>query len=315
MTQRERNLGLLVGALFVGIVGYWGYSSWTNAVAKKNTQIAGAKTKLAELEAKDLYAQGVLKLRKSWQSKALPAKSNGAQNMYQAWITEAGEAAKVKGLDIDGKSPGGQRNVYDQMTYHVSGGGTLEQISKFLHGLAALDRMQEVRMLSLKPKEKTGELEFTMNFDTLLLYGSTQKELATAPAKKLEGLSADDLVKGIAKRNLFAAYKPPPPIPTNTAPRDPGPPPSPAFDNRAFTKLTGIIMVDSRPQAWVRVMTQDKKFDLFEGDTFEIDKQKGAVTKINFETKQVEFQFGDKKLNVKLGETLAEPSRPRLGSL
>ncbi|MDX1962199.1 MAG: hypothetical protein SFX18_03535 [Pirellulales bacterium] len=314
MTQREKTLALLVGTLFIAIVGYFGYTWWQKQITTQTQAIAAAKTKLRDLETQQGYVNRVRSLREEWQATALPAKSPSAQNLYQNWLAEAAKTAKLRDVNIVGKSAGSSKNVFEKVTYAISGQGSLEQIGSFLYQVSSPERMQTIRLLIVEPQDKSSELKIKLDLEALLLNGATGTQLSEKNKPDYPANSVGELVKRIQERNLFAAYTPPPVI-VDRPPPPPPPPVPPPFDTRAYTKLVGILLIDDRPQAWIRILPKDLKLELFEGDEFEIDKQKGQVTKIDVDKKLVEFTIGGKSLLVKLGDTLAEPRGDRVGRL
>ena len=84
-------------------------------------------------------------------------------------------------------------------------------------------------------------------------------------------------------RNLFAAYRPPPPV------REEVEIEPPKFDPTRFAYLTAIVAENDRPEAWMIARTSGKKHVLRVGDTFEVGELRGKVLQINHRDAEIEI--------------------------
>jgi hypothetical protein len=128
-------------------------------------------------------------------------------------------------------------------------------------------------------------------------------EADDAPANRLAATDLDRYREAIAKRNLFAAYKPPPPErPEDTsAPEEPSPP---KFDPCKYAYLTGIVGVNSEPELWLIARTTGTKYALREGESFEVGDVSARV--INIYRREAEIEFDGKRWLVPMGDNLRE---------
>jgi hypothetical protein len=107
--------------------------------------------------------------------------------------------------------------------------------------------------------------------------------------------------KTITDRALFSTYVPPSP------PRSPDPRPTPrppGFQHNPYCFVTAVVEVDGKPQVWIDVRTEAKKYRLYEGEKFLLDGVDCFVKKIDYD--KVDFDVAGERYLVKVGKSFAE---------
>jgi hypothetical protein len=111
----------------------------------------------------------------------------------------------------------------------------------------------------------------------------------------------------IGSRNLFAAYRPPPPPTIERGPpevsRDP---PPPKFDPGRYAFLTAIVERDGQPQLWLKARTTGQMLTLAEGDDFDLGPLHGTVKRIH--QRAAEIEIDGQLCLITLGKSLRESS-------
>jgi hypothetical protein len=161
--------------------------------------------------------------------------------------------------------------------------------------------LEEVKTAINGKTETTG---VTASVDGDKLYLRCEPIDAEGPAGRLARSDLDAYREAIVARNVFAAYKPPPPV---RAP-DPEPAPPPQFDPCKFAYVSAIVRgFDGQPEAWVIARTSGQKFELRDGDTFEIGDVQAKMVQVN--RRDAEIEFDGKRWLVPLGDNLRD-ARP-----
>ena len=148
--------------------------------------------------------------------------------------------------------------------------------------------------------QKTPTTGVTASVDGDKLYLRCEDVDAQAKDTRLASSDLDDYREAITKRNIFGPYKAPPPVRTE----GPGPPPPPKFDPCKFAFVTAIVASNGDPQAWVIARTTGEKFQLREGEEFEIGDFQAKIVRIN--RRDAEIEFDGKPWLVPLGDNLRE---------
>jgi hypothetical protein len=97
---------------------------------------------------------------------------------------------------------------------------------------------------------------------------------------------------------------PPPPAPT---PKPPEPlVTKPSFALAKFAYVTAITQVNGQRQTWISLRSEGTTLKLFEGDEFQVGQVPVTVRRIENSTVEMEAEVLEKRLRVKLGQSLAD---------
>jgi len=209
-----------------------------------------------------------------------------------------GRFATVAGLTPDLKTElvytGDDGKLTDAAKLKLAGGRKAVELS--FHGSESLEEVLEAINAETAETGVVAELDG----DRLRLQAETPD--GDAPTSRLAASQLDAYREAIARRNVFAAYKPPAPV------REERPEPErpePRFDPCEFAYLTGIVQgVGDQPEVWLIARTTGAKYALREGETFEVGDVSARVIHIN--RRNAEIEFDGKRWLVPMGDNLRE---------
>ncbi|OHB81059.1 MAG: hypothetical protein A2V98_23295 [Planctomycetes bacterium RBG_16_64_12] len=229
----------------------------------------------------------------------MPADPEIARSFYQNWLLALGKEAGFRGAKVDVTGQARQRGgVYRVLRFTVQARATLEKLTEFLYKFYSVDRLHQIRTLSIKPTAGSSDLELTLVIEALSLPDGEPSE----PPAAGRLAEYDQYTTAIANRNLFAPHKPAPP-PAEKPPAEPGPP---KFDPGKYAYLTAIVGVNGRPEVWVISRTSGEKLKLHEGDSFSVGELRGKVIQINRRDAEIEFDGDRGRWLVSMGDNLSD---------
>ncbi len=317
LNQRERTLAVVIVALLGLVLLYFLFSAWQGPRRALRTQRAQATAELNQLKDRlELAARAEQQLQ-AWRRRSLPANAEAAVSLYQNWLLQTARNAGLRSITIDAAQGRRRPEVFQALRLNLQATANLEQLTTFLHRFYQAGHLHQIVVLVMLPESRGDQLALQLTIEALSLPAADRtEELTTAPSgHDLAALSVYH--DAIARRNLFAAYQPPPPSRPAVAetPRPapqprPTTPPPPRFDPVRHAYLTGIVRtVDDRWQAWILARTSGETFELFEGDAFQIGDTRGKMLRI--EEREAEIEFDGKRYVVPLGDNLRAAAPPR----
>ena len=164
MTDRERKLALIVGALLVFGVIYWGYNKYNDAVKMRTNQIASLETQKVQIE-EQLYSGAVAESQMyEYFIRSLPGNKERARSKYSKWLLDMVQANKLKGANVDPSTSLSVAGLYQKHTFRVTGNSDVPNILNLLHSFYAKDYLHRIRILDLKPARSGGfDVELTVD--------------------------------------------------------------------------------------------------------------------------------------------------------
>jgi hypothetical protein len=305
MTTREKNLAIAVGLCAPLILGYFAWSWYTNARTVRMGRLQTVTKQLELLQAKQRYAKAEEALREEWKKDSLPDNREAALNQFQLWLSGIANKHQLSNLEVVGQFVGETKGVAKKFKFSLDAFGTLDQFAKFLEEFALVDRLQEIRSLTLEP-DKSGKLKIALSAEALAVVGNKNTAL---PEEIRTSLTNLDAAKVLANRNLFAEYVPPPPPRKPDPPYvAPAPPPrEPPFDFGKLTFVTAVIENNGEPEVWItyRPWEVNGTKHLRSGDSFEFDTVRGKVVSIDVPSQSVDIEIGNRKTRVVNGNSLS----------
>ncbi len=396
LNKRERKLAIVTAVLGALIAGKFLFSAWRGPVTQRVTERANLHKEVDRLQERVDGAKEAQTKLDRFSRRSLPGDPEFARSLYQNWLFELAEDVGFHGIEVDVTGAGRQQGgggAYRALRFNLKGEASLDQLTEFLYEFYSIDHLHQIRTLSVKPVEKSGNLDVQLTMETLCLPdaqpilieategsfptvasltpslqtelsytgsdgkladaakllqltgpegaaemafrgGETLEEVEAAinaqtaktgvaarvdgnrltlrrktaeaddaPANRLAATDLDRYREAIAKRNLFAAYKPPPPErPEETPPSDEPSPPK--FDPCKYAYLTGIVGVNNEPELWLIARSTGTKYSLREGESFEVGDVAARV--INIYRREAEIEFDGKRWLVPMGDNLRE---------
>jgi len=304
MTTREKNLALAVGLCAPLILGYFAWSWYSSARTDRTTRLQNATNQLQLLQAKQRYAKAQEALREDWKKDSLPDNKEAALNQFQLWLSGIANKNQLSNLEVVGQFVGESKGVAKKFKFSMDAFGSLDQFAKFLEEFARVDRLQEIRSLTLEP-DKSGKLKIALSAEALAVVGNRNSML---PEEIRTSLTNQDAAKVLASRNLFAEYVPPPPVRKDPPPVYVAPPPrEPPFDFGKLTFVTAVIENNGEPEVWItyRPWEVNGTKHLRSGESFEFDSVRGKVVRIDVLSQTVDLEIGSRKTRVVNGNSLS----------
>ncbi len=231
-----------------------------------------------------------------WQQQALPPNRELAQSLYQAWLVQLCDEARLSNRSISvgaPRSPGGQFQV---LTFSVRARATLDQLVDFLFGFYRTDLLQQIRTLSITPIGNAEEFDISLTIEAAMLpeaYGNARdvdqilREFMARtwrPSQKLAGSRIEDYRQIVVGRNLFRH--------------------NPLPDPLDFTVLTSIVESNGQKEAWFLVRSSDTLVRLKKGQSLVLGQFHAQIFEI-FES-DVLLQADEQLWLVSLGEAISQ---------
>ena len=241
-----------------------------------------------------------------WQRRSLPSDRDLARTQYTNWLTSLAHQTKFKDASVSGTGGFEHRGgVFHRLDFVVSGRGSLQQLTQFLHAFYAAGHLHQIRTVAVKPSGNPADMGLSFTVSALVLPGADREDRLAEGLPSPLALGNLAAYSGFAERRPFEPYVPPPPPRPPVAREAPrAAPRPPAFNVAAHAVVTAILGVGDAPQAWVRVRTTEETLKLREGDAFKVGALSGTVVRIN--GRSMEFTSGGKLHLVALGDSLAK---------
>jgi hypothetical protein len=336
LNQRERRLGMATGALVAIALVQFGYNSIHSAFDGRQERIDALNQEIKNKETTELRGLKAAKKLKDWRTRSLPADLELARSLYKNWLAGIVERNELAQADVTLGADAPKPGIYTAIPVTIKGKGSLEVILRLLHEIYQADHLQLVKQVSLTPiVESAGagapggagtggpfafgggqrpggfggggfgrgggaaggsgpRFDLTMTVEALALPGATHKDsLNDAKAEKLAWIDLAQYTQPIAARNMFVAYRPP----------------VEEGDPARNTFVTAVLGDGDDYEAWILVRNTDgagadRLMKLEEGDTFDVGKLAGKVTRIA--RAAVDIEANGKRRRVPLGSSLSD---------
>lgn len=207
MTQRERVLSCLVGGLFALIAIKFAYDGVRSAFTRRYDQIASKQQELDLAKATVERGRRARKQLDRFEQRSLPKNADVASHVYREWLVKIIADAGLASPTFDPPTARPYGDDDRQLTFKVSGQGTLAQVTKLLHEFYRQDYLHRIESLTLVPgKADTGRLTMDLTIQTLALADAPDADALPQlePASRLQMASLEDYNQLIVTRNLFS---------------------------------------------------------------------------------------------------------------
>ncbi|MHC4405833.1 MAG: hypothetical protein ACYTG0_39820 [Planctomycetota bacterium] len=297
LKQREKTLTIITIVLLVVVFGRFMVTNWSGPLTARNADKVNLQTRIKKKKeqlAKIRQAQARLA---DLNRRALPSEPLMAKTVYHNWLHKLTEKAGLDETAVRATKGSIRHGVYREIRFGVQTEGTLDQWVRFLYGFYTSGHLHQIRLVNYRVRGQSIGLNFTI--DALSLPGATDEE-GGRRAQKLAEDRSEQLALGdldvyrdaIVQRDLFAPYRPPAPkpVPIQVVEQPKEEPEPPAFDPSPYTYLTSIRRgVDGEPEACLVARPLGKRFELREGDTFELGRLRGRIVHINQDDAEIEI--------------------------
>lgn len=268
--DRYRKFGL--AAVLLAMIAYFG-GEWLlerviqgplEAARSRRTQL---ERDIQQRETSLQRLRDASKLLVRWEDQSLPADTEVARSLYQAWLVELVDDVGWGSPSIASSEPVARGGLYYTLTFSLRGRGTLQQLTEFLFAFYQADLLHQIRSLTITPLQRSEQLDLSLAIETMILPpsgGSGAKQAASSAAENVyeqfrrrTWRVSDRLAFGdpqaydiIVRRNLFALGG--------------------GFDPTDHTYLTSITQVDGKPEVWFTNRATDEVVKLRAGGLLEL---------------------------------------------
>jgi hypothetical protein len=181
----------------------------------------------------------------------------------------------------------------------------LDQIAEFLRRFHKADYLHLIRKVSPRPIKNSKEMDVSITIEALSLpQASSDRTLPDIETTQLTATDTDKtMLKQITDRALFSEYVPPRVVVEQPSTERRTTPPLP-FDHSPYCYVTAVVEVNGKPQVWIEIRTEGKKYKLFEGEMFHLGEVRCYVKKI--ELGKVQFEAVGSLYTIRTGKSFAE---------
>ncbi len=216
MNPREKKLL----AAFIGtvvVIGVWWIGGKIDGMLDARRSLLGNRTN--ELSNRSLIAielEENLERLDAWKERSLPSDPRRAGTIYQNWLLEVIDSPTVRlqGAQVEAARPSKlDQNV--RLPFTVSGQGTLDQVTAFLHQFYRSGHLHKITRFTLTPERKSGLLDVRIVIEALMMpeatTGGEPRLAALAPEPDLPLLHGDlnSYQAVINGRHVFSGNEPP----------------------------------------------------------------------------------------------------------
>jgi hypothetical protein len=288
MNRREIILAAGVGAVIVAYGGHWLYQTvYDQPIQDRRAEAAKLQEDIAKRELDLARIAKAGRELKRWKAQALPADTEVARSLYQAWLVELVGSVGLANPNVDSSEPVVRKGLYNSLSFSVRGRGTLKQLTKFLYEFYRADHLHRIQSLGLTPVPRLEELELAISIEALSLEGADHKDqLSTKVSERLASEQLSDY-QSIVDRNQFGIG-------------------GSGADEADFAYLTAIIEVGGEPEAWFTLRASGQLLKVRRGHAFEIGPFRGTVAEIH--GSDVILLCDDERWLITVGENLMQAS-------
>ena len=219
MTQRERNLLVIVGVL-LGCALLLGAKTYVDKAFKaRRVKLSSLRSQLSDADLdfqKGIMAQEDLA---AWEEWSLPNDPEQARALYKAWLTDLVNRAGVEAPKVKADATRSYEKSFDLHPFTVTGEADLRQLTALLHEFYTTRQLHRVRALTITPKtEKT--IDLYMTIDAVSLPSAGKRDVILAEENgRVAGLTLAEMNQVILERNLFGPPNRTPSITTSSSHR------------------------------------------------------------------------------------------------
>jgi hypothetical protein len=196
MQRREKILLVLL----VGAVVAWGgrgivHSVILGRLEDREADVARLDDAQKTLTEKEHDLLQTMKRMGEWKNRSLPPDALEALRLYQQWLTDLGQTSGISKLHIAPEQRTGNGPGYKTISVKVTGEGTFEQLTTFLHEFQRIALLHRISSIKVEGPKTVGPLKLTMVAEGLLFEGAAPRTRLLARTTLVDslGLSFDTL--------------------------------------------------------------------------------------------------------------------------
>lgn len=216
MTQRERILAIVVGALLAVAALHWvvKYKVLAPIEARKSEFIA-VENEVARLQEQERNARFAEFDLNEWKTLALPADISRAATLYHDYLRGLLDKSGIRLPTITPESPSNRGDQFRLLTFQVKAKSGIDELVRFLHTFHQDPLLHQIQHLSITPvvaDGRTNTVEVSFAVEALSLRDAISKD--ALPANRESGAARRrfvspplDALALVSEKNLFQPTK------------------------------------------------------------------------------------------------------------
>lgn len=308
--KRERLLVVLAGIALCVIVMMVLPGQFGELTRLKNDR-ENLQAKIDDLKHHDQMASKVKENLTLMMGQALASSGTSgsmAMSSYQSWLIGLASGSGLGNVQLRAQTVPGVKDVYGKIVFTLTGEGRWEHIAEFLRRFHRIDYLHTIASVTPTPVPRNPST-FTVQFRIEVL-ALPQVNSVNVPGADGANIAITDaerqMLATIRQRAILSAYTPPRPEPP--APSDPPPPPD--FPHAPYCVVVGIVWEDGRPRCWIYHRTAERRYFLFEGESFMLDGTSVSIKKIEVEAERIQTAAAGGVYAIRLGKSFDEYDEP-----
>ena len=177
MTQREKILSILIGALVVLGGGQWIFNKYKAKLKEKQSAYDSLVDRRQSLEFE--RTQGVLAARQmgEYLVRSVSSDTEAAETDYQSWVTEVLRENDLSGISVIIGNSQPVADLFEQLTFTASGTGTIPEIISTLHAIQAKDYLHRIRIMDIRRAKTGADYTVKLTLDVASLFDAPEEPL------------------------------------------------------------------------------------------------------------------------------------------
>lgn len=207
MTNREKRLTQIGGAILVLTIVSWIFNSYRTSLSELDSQVETAQRQVDDIEIAEREVESLANEFDQLRGQSLPSDISTAQTAYKAWLIDLLQKDSFRFDNVKIASNAiteSEDKVFVRHPFQVSFAGSLDSITDMLYAFYSKQILHRINQLSLQPSGQD-QLNVRMIVEAIALSDAPKKVDLNAIESK-ETLSHGDAVKyaeAILNRNLF----------------------------------------------------------------------------------------------------------------
>ncbi len=211
MNQREKILAGGVAVVVVLAVGQYTLNSIRSSFDAKYMRLDSAQSRA--MDQSNTITKGLLARRKISDAteRSLPSNIEAAKTIYGEWLIRFAADSKLRNSSHNFLSESTVPGVYHSLKFSLNGDANLIELTQMLYRFYESPYLHRISDMKLEPTKEYGVMTVKLTIEILSI-DSARKDQPIPELKdfKMMAHSADEYVKLIADRNLFAPANRPP---------------------------------------------------------------------------------------------------------
>jgi hypothetical protein len=233
-----------------------------------------------------------------WESQSLPADTEVARSLYQAWLVELVSDVEFSNPSVSSSESTGRKGIYQTFIFSLRARGSLDQLRRFLFAFYQTDLLHQIRSLNITPIANAQTLDLSFTIEALALktagaaFASASPETVFEEFRQRTWRTSDRLASdrleaydSLVQRNLFGTG------PGETDPTD-------------HAYLTSITTTDGAPEVWFTLRTVGEVAKLRVGESLRIGTLEFTVDQVR--GTDVIIRTGEERWLLTLGDKLTD---------